>query len=128
MRAAAGCLLVALTASPAQAEEDAAAMTPDAFRDLVEGRTVHYTYEGEYYGSEQFFTGDRATWQNPSGSCERGHWWEAGVEMCFRYGTVSCWKVFEAGDRRHAVSRSGLKVDIESIDDKPLLCEGDPVS
>ena len=128
MRAAAGCLLVILTALPGHAADESSVIPPEDFRALVEGRTLHYTVEGEYYGSEQFYPGDRATWQNPGGSCEQGHWWQIGLELCFRYGNTSCWKTYEADDTRYAVSRSGLRVDIESIDDRPLLCEGDPVS
>lgn len=127
MRAAAGCLLVLLTALPSLAADEAV-VSPEDFRDLVKGRTVHYTLDGEYYGSEQFYGDDQATWQNPGGSCEHGHWWEAQAELCFRYGNVSCWKVYESGGDRHAVSRSGLRVEIEGIDDRPLLCEGVPVS
>ena len=50
-------------------------------------------------------------------------------ELCFYYGSSSCWTVIEGADeQRVAVSRDGLSVVIDSIDDRPLQCDGNPIS
>lgn len=132
MRAAATgpiVILIACASLAAADEGDMKIMAPDAFRALVEGQTVHYTLNGEYYGSERFYGNDRATWQFPGGNCEDGRFWSSENEICFYYGSESCWTVMEAPDaRRVAVSREGLSVLIDMIDDRPLKCDGNPIS
>ncbi len=125
-------LVFAVTAGTAcaQSGDDAPEpLSPDAFIEAVEGRTVHYTRDGDYYGSERFYGKGRATWQFPGDNCEDGLYWIAEDEICFRYGTASCWAVFEddAGAMA-AVSRDGFAVSIARIDDAPLRCDGAPVS
>jgi hypothetical protein len=134
MRAAAACklfaapLIAALAVLPAFAE-DAAPMVPDDFLSLVEGKTVHYTKDGEHYGSERFYGKGRATWQFPGATCEDGTYWTVETEICFKYGTSSCWSVLEdEKERRAAVSRDGFSVIIARIDDRPLRCDGNPIS
>ena len=76
--AAGSIVLLSLCASLVSADDsDVKPMAPDAFRALVEGKTVHYTLDGEYYGSERFYGKDRATWQFPGGNCEDGTFWES---------------------------------------------------
>jgi len=128
MRAATACTFFSLICSGAIAAE-AQQMSPEDFLALVEGKTVHYTVDGEHYGTERFYGKGRATWQFPGATCEDGIYWPVNEEICFRYGTPSCWSVSENQDRKpSAVSRTGFRVVIDKIDDAPLKCDGNPIS
>jgi len=130
MRPAAARSLYALIfiAAPAFAE-DAKILSPDAFLERVEGKTVHYSVDGQHYGTERFYGKGRATWQFPAANCEDGLYWPAGEDICFRYGTVSCWSVSETeGAQMTATSETGFTVQIERIDNAPLRCDGNPIS
>lgn len=121
--------LAAASAGAQPLESGAEAVSPEAFLEDVEGKTVHYTLGGEYYGSERFYGKGRATWQFPGDNCEDGVYWSDAEEICFRYGTASCWSLYEDDSgARVAVSRDGFAVSIARIDDAPLRCDGAPVS
>lgn len=129
MHTAAACTVFAAALSGTAFAGDSQRITPDAFLSLVEGQTVHYSKNGAYYGSERFYGKGRATWQFPGANCEDGVYWTVGEEICFNYGNSSCWTVLEdAEGGRGAVSRDGFDVVIEMIDDRPLRCDGNPVS
>ena len=130
MRAAAACSLYALVlfAVPAGADE-AKVLLPEEFLSRVEGKTVHYTVDGQHYGTERFYGKGRATWQFPDANCEDGIYRSAEELICFRYGTTSCWTVREdAENRMTATSQDGFNVLIERIDNAPLRCDGNPIS
>ena len=130
MRAPAGRLavLLALTATGAAAED--LRLAPDAFAALLEGRTASWSLDGRHYGRERFGEGRRSTHQYPGGRCQEGVWWdEPGDVLCFRYGSRSCWTVHREADGdiyAMTVDRT-LRLDLESIDDGPLNCDGEPV-
>lgn len=130
MRAAAACSFFSLIAASSIGwAADVETMLPDDFLALVEGKTVHYTKDGEHYGSERFYGKGRATWQFPGATCDDGIYWTVEEEICFRYGTPSCWSVVEDDDKkRAAVSRDGFSVVIDRIDNEPLKCDGNPIS
>ena len=130
MRSTAACLLFTLIASTSTGQAQSAdTMSPSDFLKLVEGKTVHYTKNGEHYGSERFYGKGRATWQFPGATCEDGIYWQVESEICFRYSSPSCWSVSEnEAEERVAISREGFSVVIERIDDAPLKCDGNPVS
>ncbi len=131
MRAAAtrSFVVLAFAALPAFAEEEARLLSPDEFLSRVEGKTVHYTVDGQHYGTERFYGKGRATWQFPADTCEDGLYQSLKEEICFRYETTSCWSVFEdAENQMSATSRDGFRVVIEQIDDTPLRCDGNPIS
>ncbi len=128
MRTAATCSFFALIAFNAVAD-DAQTMLPEDFLSLVEGKTVHYTVDGKHYGTERFYGKGRATWQFPGATCEDGVYWPVNEEICFRYGSPSCWSVMEDQEQvRTAQSRDGFRVVIDRIDDAPLQCDGNPIS
>ena len=130
MRTAATRSLYALVflAIPASADE-AKTLTAEEFLSRVEGKTVHYTFEGQFYGTERFYGQGRATWQFPAANCEDGIYRAAEEAICFRYGTTSCWTVREdAENRMTATSQDGFSVMIERIDNAPLRCDGNPIS
>jgi len=131
MRAAAtrSFLALAFLAIPAAAAEETPLLSPEAFLERVEGKTVHYTVDGQHYGTERFYGKGRATWQFPSANCEDGLYWPAKENLCFRYGTVSCWSVVEDAENiMTATSQDGFSVVIDRIDNAPLQCDGNPVS
>ena len=130
MRTAATRSLYALifAAVPAFAE-DAKVLTAEEFLERVEGKTVHYSVDGQHYGTERFYGKGRATWQFPANDCDDGGYWPAGEGICFRYDSVSCWFVTENEDAEMtATSESGFSVRIDRIDNAPLRCDGNPVS
>jgi len=94
MRATTACTFLSLICGSAAAGE-AQPISPEDFLSLVEGKTVHYTVNDEHYGSERFYGKGRATWQFPGATCEDGIYWPVNDEICFRYGTPSCWSVTE---------------------------------
>lgn len=59
--------------------------TAEEFARLVSGRTVHFTRNGEYFGSEQYYPSGRALWRFASGICEDGSWEFVGGTICFTY-------------------------------------------
>lgn len=130
MRAAAACSLVAIVALASSAlAGDVKPLMPEDFLALVEGKTVHYTKDGKHYGSERFYGKGRATWQFPGATCEDGTYWIVETEICFRYGSASCWSLLEDADgQQAAVSRDGFSVIIDRIDNRPLKCDGSPIS
>jgi len=71
---------------------------------LVEGKTVHYIKDGKHYGSERFYGKGRATWQFPGATCDDGVYWAVEDELCFQYGTPSCWSVLEGADEKRTAS------------------------
>jgi len=122
-------LAIALLAGSSAAAEDKKLLTPEEFLERVEGQTVHYTVDGQHYGTERFYGNGRATWQFPAASCEDGLYWPAKENICFRYGTTSCWAVFEETDSTIiATSQDGFSVAIDRIDNAPLRCDGNPIS
>ena len=130
MRAAATCSFFALIAAASFGwAADGEALSPEDFLALVEGKTVHYTKDGKHYGSERFYGKGRATWQFPGATCDDGVYWAVEDELCFQYGTPSCWSVLEGADeKRTAISRDGFSVIIDRIDNEPLKCDGNPIS
>ncbi len=130
MRAAAACSLYALIfiALPASADV-AKRLSAEEFLSQVEGKTVHYTVEGKYYGTERFYGKGRSTWQFPAANCEDGVYRSSEDLICFRYGTTSCWTVIQdAKNQMTATSQDGFRVMIERIDNAPLRCDGNPIS
>jgi len=117
MRAAAtrSFVVLAFAALPAFAEEEARLLSPDEFLSRVEGKTVHYTVDGQHYGTERFYGKGRATWQFPADTCEDGLYQSLKEEI-------------DAENQMSATSRDGFRVVIEQIDDTPLRCDGNPIS
>ena len=100
------------------------------FRTLFEGRTIVVTHNGQYYGSEQYFPGDKSLWTLRGGECEAGVWTYSDPLFCFDYGfgASSCWRIFESGGEYFAEGVDGMLLRIAQIHDKPLRCTPIPVS
>ncbi len=129
MRTAATGLALALTlAPPAGAGEDVPLDT-QAFLDLMDGRTAHFSADGDYYGSEAYHPDRRVIWRDTLGQCQEGTWRSIGDYLCFRYDDVSCWTVFETADGAHyALSSDGFRVEFDRIVDGAFDCTGAPLS
>lgn len=129
MRTAATCFLALLSIIPAAANEgvEPVLLDAEAFQELIDGKTAHFSADGTYYGSETYHEGNRSVWRDSSGECEDGVWRARGPEICFRYNSDSCWRIYREADGDHfAVSREGFRVDFDRIDSGPLEC-GMPV-
>ena len=127
MRTAAACLVLALSAGHATAEDKR--LDLDAFFDLMDGRTGHFSLDGEYYGSEAYHPDRRVIWRDTQGQCQEGVWHSIADFMCFEYETTSCWQVFETEDGDHyAVEDSGLRVEFDRIVEGAFDCHGAPLS
>lgn len=105
-------------------------MDAEAFRSAFEGRTIHLTWNGAYYGSEQYLPGDRSVWTARGGECQPGFWVYDQQLICFTYATspTSCWRVFRSSGSVYAESIDGLLLKIVSVTDQPLNCEPDLLS
>ncbi|MBX2853739.1 MAG: hypothetical protein KTR21_02060 [Rhodobacteraceae bacterium] len=116
--------------APPQAGAERSYLTPADFRALFEGRTIIVTYNGQYYGSEQYFSGDRSLWTLRGGECEAGVWTYNDPLFCFNYGLgiTSCWRIFESGGDYFAEGVDGMLLRIAEIHNEPLRCTPLPVS
>jgi hypothetical protein len=123
-------ILLALLALPAHAETK---MTAAQFEAFTQGSTVLFNRHGSPFGAEQYLDDRRVIWSFLDGNCQRGHWFDAGDEICFVYEGQSdalCWYFFDDGNRKTA-----RVVGDDPADDlvataqtpKPLSCPGPAV-
>lgn len=77
-------------------------MSPAAFEQFSEGRTLTWALDGVAYGIERYAPGRRVIWADLSGTCLSGTWQAAGDEVCFFYdddpdGLPACWRFARDG-------------------------------
>ncbi len=126
------CFLLCLAASQASAQ---AIVPPAAFEALSTGRTLHFTLDGQPFGSEQFFAGRRSLWRYADATCEPGVWRAEGQAICFEYDTspeAVCWHFVETPEGYAAQlvedgAPSDLRLDLARIGTDPLPCPGPEV-
>lgn len=126
-------VLIALAAAPTASMADI--VSPEAFQALAEGRTLHFSLDGEPFGAEQFFPERRSLWRFADGSCEPGRWEPQGPEICFVYASDPapiCWLFREHGGRfvahlTEAGAETGFSLDLDRVAPEPLPCPGPPV-
>lgn len=105
-------------------------MLPEAFDAFSRGRTLHFTYQGQPFGSEQFFSDRRTLWQFDNGPCAAGLWHAEGDSICFSYdggATTQCWMFVETdtGPRAELISgETPFALDFSHADTRPLACPG----
>jgi len=127
MRTAAACLSLALTIAPAGAED--VQLDTDAFLDLMDGRTAHFTYDGVPYGSEAYHPDRRVIWRDTGGQCMEGTWRSIADYLCFQYDQPSCWRVYRTEEGAHyALSHGGDRVEFDRIVEGAFDCTGAPLS
>ncbi|MBP7000239.1 hypothetical protein [Amaricoccus sp.] len=125
-------LLVAAAASPGLAES---VVAPDAFEAMSVGRTLHFTLDGQPFGSEQFFPGRRTLWRYAEEGCQRGVWRAEGAAICFAYEGMEgaiCWRFLDTGAGHAAAlveggAETGFRLKLDHIDAAPLDCPGPEV-
>ena len=110
-------------------------MTPDAFEAASIGRTLHFTYMGQPFGSEQYFSGRRVLWRFSDGSCQQGSWWGEGSRICFDYANgdgAQCWAFHPRPSGFAAAllengSETGFVLDLAFSTPRRLTCPGPDV-
>lgn len=114
-----------LAACPAAARDY---LTGEALKALIEGRTIYYTKDGQPYGAEQYFPGNRVIWAIEGGHCSRGSWYSVGTLICFEYDTgnpASCWRFFQKAGRLFVVPdgrEDDVPLEASRIETEPLQC------
>ncbi|HIP22544.1 MAG TPA: hypothetical protein EYG79_02940 [Rhodobacteraceae bacterium] len=108
-------------------------LTGKEFDALSRGSTMHFTADGQFYGSEQFFFGQRTVWRSEDGRCVNGKWAYEAPAICFVYDDGSgpfCWTI--EGDAEHLTVTSTsndegeppLALTLSGQDKSEILCTG----
>jgi hypothetical protein len=125
-------LLACFTTLPAQAQDQ---LTPDDFLDLSMSRTLSFSsvLSGDLVGVEQFLRRDLSVWADETGRCTYGRIEIRGPYLCFLYEDApdpnNCWIPFMDDGTLLVLSQNTGEVQrISDISDKPVICEGAPVS
>ncbi|WP_157981995.1 hypothetical protein [Oceanicella sp. SM1341] len=115
-------------AAPALADDP---MSAEEFRQLSEGYTLTFERDGEFYGAEQYMPGNHSRWQDGSGECQEGRWFELNGALCFTYEgnpMPQCWHVYRRDGEvvvRSERDPDGLaELQMSGRDTKPLNCPG----
>jgi len=115
---------MALAATPAMAND--AEISPDAWRALTQGKTLHYFKDGELYGREYYAPDGKSTvFRFPNGLCAEGQWAFAERQYCFAYGgQLHCFKHIQRGDDIVILGLDdGEEQKVEKIvENEPLSC------
>lgn len=100
------------------------------WRQMTEGRTVHYTLDGRRWGSEHFHPGGiSATFVAADGQCVTAPWTYAKGVYCFSYSGMDCFRHVRRGEGLFAIPLGGgLEQEIVAITAEPLSCEPPPIS
>lgn len=113
----------------------AAALAPEIFEAMSEGRTLYFSRDGADYGAEQYFPGRRALWRYADGACVWGRWFPRDGLICFDYDGADgadgpqCWNFQGDGSSFSAAliedgAPSGLLIHLSGTDTRPLDCPG----
>ena len=120
-------LLAALTLAATTATAQEAAIGPDAWRALTEGKTLYYYKDGELYGREYFGPGDRVVFRFPNGACTEGAWAYAEEKFCFAYaGQLHCFSHWMRDGEIvvRSIDDPEEEQTVEKIaDNEPLTCD-----
>ncbi len=123
-------LLFVLTSFPLLGQ---ATLSGPEFDAATQGKTFHFSVEGEDYGGEQYLPGQVVLWSFLDGQRWRGQWYQSDQNICFVYEDdpePSCWRFFGGSD--------GLSAQFaDAVDDNrvysaqpvegPLYCLGPEV-
>lgn len=123
-------LITTSALAPASAIAQDALIGPDAWRELTDGKTLHYYQDGEPYGREYYEPGtNRVVFRAENGACAEGRWAHRDDTFCFAYfGELHC---FEHVLRKGEIVVKGLQGDMEEqqvqeiTDNEPLFCGED---
>ncbi len=118
-----------LITSAAQAQP----LTGKQFDALSRGTTMHFTANGQFYGSEQFFSNQRTVWRAEDGRCVNGKWTYEAPAICFVYDDSSgpfCWEIEGNADDLTVTSTESqagappLVLELSAQNKVPILCTG----
>lgn len=114
----------ALIAAPAFASD--VEISPDAWRALTQGKTLHYFKDGELYGREYYAPDGKSTvFRFPNGLCAEGQWAYAERQYCFAYaGQLHCFKHLQRDEDIIILGlEDGEEQKVEKItENEPLSC------
>nr|WP_237217927.1 hypothetical protein [Ruegeria lacuscaerulensis] len=112
-------------------------ITPEAFLDAVQGKTVrfHLLPGGGLVGTEEFLSPSLSVWRMEGRGCVYGHITTPDGKVCFLYdddpdGLPVCWWPFVYNDRlmvRLAEITNGEIQEVRSISDDSLNCPSTPI-
>ena len=98
----------------------------DEWTELTDGKTVHYSVDGQDAGREYYPTGGGfAVFVAPDGSCVEGPWAHTDGRFCFWYGAdFQCFYHRRKGEELVSEPDSGGQVQIitDIKDNEPLFC------
>ena len=121
-------LLATLLTHAAQAE---GIVTPEAFQSLSQGKTLHFNFAGQHFGSEQYFNDRKSLWKPAQGDCDYGYWFPKDQQICFAYESWPdpiCWLFVERSGTyfaRQTDNPDGVdEIELVARDDQPLNCPG----
>ena len=130
-----GAALVALAPLATQAQTR---ITPEAFLDAVQGKTVkfHDYPSGELVGTEEFLSPNLSVWRMEGRGCVYGQITTPNGQICFLYdddpdGLPVCWWPFLHNDRlmvRLATFAYSEIQEVLSITEDGLNCPSVPIS
>ncbi|MBD3662484.1 hypothetical protein H9Q16_00960 [Sulfitobacter sp. TSTF-M16] len=109
-------------------------ISPEAFLDRAEGKTFTFRqYQGNaYVGTEQFLRRDLSVWATSTGRCTYGTITVRGPQVCFLYDDFpdpeNCWLPFEYNGDLVVMAPTGEVQRVTKITERPISCEGAPVS
>ncbi len=128
MKALTCLFIIATSAASAQA------LTGKQFDTLSRGTTMHFTdTNGQFFGSEQFFSGQRTVWRADDGRCVNGKWAYQAPAICFAYDDGSgpfCWLVEDSTEgitvtsTRNEAGQPPLVLNLTGQDKSNILCSG----
>ena len=109
-------------------------MSPGAFLDIAEGRTLRFAGVpgGASFGLEEFLDRSRTRYRRPDGACAPGTISTRGAALCFddpsTVETVCGWMFAEGGQilARSARLGAGAVVEVADVSDEPVTCEDAP--
>lgn len=108
-------------------------LTGKAFDALSRGTTMHFSDNGQFYGSEQFFSDHRTVWRAEDGRCVNGKWAYEPPAICFVYDDGSgpfCWLVEQNNSgvtvtsTRNPEGEPPLTLSLTGQDKTPIHCTG----
>ena len=108
-------------------------MDGESFDAFSRGTTLYFADHGQFFGSEQFFSGHRTVWRSNDGTCINGKWAEINREICFVYDNGSgpfCWAVEEGDSGITVTSRNApdgeppLVLELTKQNKAPIRCTG----
>lgn len=123
-------------AEPLSAQQ---AVTPEAFLDLVEERTMSVAdmASGRPLGAERFLGRDRVVWRDADGACVDGRVFVSDVHLCFEYDghpygpPPHCWLPVRDAERLFFLAENpflGGSQEITAIADGSFPCDAPPTS